>query len=354
MSTLIAEKFNLTTKTHGTPLVSTMKRYTRASGKGPRPDEPSAILLLGHGAGFPKETWEPTIEDLFALDDKLTPTTVGALRVREAWALDCQNHGEAAVVNAEILAKDPALMDIYDYADAFASLYRSGFLGPLDPELHKVILVGHSAGTVAVTLATSYFNPPSMIPFSAVILVDAPIFSKSVQGQETEVYKLVAAMTPVRRDIWASREAAAKWMRARPPCATWDQRVFDIYVKYGLQPLPTPYYPDKEGVTLTTHRSGENIAFTGIGFAYHALCRLNQICDYVPVHLIYGGENDLFSREEQASTIDAKNGRHFVSVTRIKGIGHLVVEEAPLKLARSIFAILRRTPQPDPETESKL
>ncbi|GLB33147.1 hypothetical protein LshimejAT787_0100320 [Lyophyllum shimeji] len=350
MPSLVAEKFTLTTSTHGVPLVSTIKRYTRASGTGPRPQEPSAILLLGHGAGFPKETWEPTTEDLFALDDSQAPASDGALRVREAWALDCQNHGEAAVRNAEILAKDSALVDIYDYADAFASLFRSGLLGTLDPALHKVFLVGHSAGTVGVTLATSYFNPPSMIPFAGVILVDPPMSSRSMEGQETEAYKLLAAMTPRRRDLWASREAAAKWMRARPPFANWDERVFEIYVKYGLQPLPTPYYPDKQGVTLTTHRSGENIAFTGIKFIYHALYRLNQICEYVPVHLIYGAENDLFSREQQESIVDPKNGRTFASVTRLKGVGHLVVEEAPLKLAKSIFTIMRKTPRQDDET----
>ncbi|KAF8075722.1 Alpha/beta hydrolase fold-1 [Lyophyllum atratum] len=355
MPALTAEKFSLTTTTHGTPLVCTIKRYTRTSGNGPSPNEPSAILLLGHGTGFPKETWEPTIEDLFALDDSQATTTIdGALRVREAWALDCQNHGEAAVVNAETLVKNPDGINIYDYADAFASLYKSGLMGTLDPNLHKVILVGHSAGTVGVALATSYFNPPSMIPFSGIILVDPPIFSVSAQDQQTEIYKLVAAMTPLRRDIWASREAAAKWLRARPPCASWDQRVFDIYVKYALQPLPTPYYPDKQGVTLTTHRSGENIAFTGTKFAYHALYRLNQICDSVPIHLIFGAENDMFSREEQDSIIDAKNGRNFASVTRISGVGHLVVEEAPLKLARSIFAILRKAPQVDSEVQSRL
>ncbi|GLB40672.1 putative alpha/beta hydrolase family protein [Lyophyllum shimeji] len=255
---------------------------------------------------------------------------------------------------AKILVKDPALMDIYDYADAFASLFRSGLLGTLDPALHKVFLVGHSGGAVGVTLATSYFNPPSMIPFAGVILVDPAMSSKSMAGQETEVYKLVAAMTPLRRDLWASREAAARWMRARPPFATWDERVFEIYVKYGLQPLPTPYYPDKQGVTLTTHRSGENVGFTGIKFTYHALYRLNQICEYVPVHLIFGAENDLFSREQQESIVDPKNGRTFASVTWLKGVGHLVVEEAPLKLARSIFAILRKTPQPDAETGSQL
>ncbi|KAG5634602.1 hypothetical protein H0H81_001404 [Sphagnurus paluster] len=358
MSTLVAEEFTLTTSTQdGIPLLCTMKRYTSALGKGPRLNKPSAILLLGHGAGFPKETWEPTLEDLFALDDQ-QPASSGALRVREAWALDYQNHGATALVNATMLAVDPGIVTIYDYAAAFASLRTSGLLGALDPALHKVILVGHSAGSVGVTLATGHFNPPFAIPFASLILVDPPIFPRRMRGQEMEMYKLVAVMTPLRRDIWESREAAAKWMRPRPPCQTWDQRVFNAYVKHGLTSLPTPYYPEKNvGVTLTTHRSGENIAFTGERFTYHALYRLNQICADVPVHLVYGAENDMFPRVAQGAIVDVEEGRVFASIRRIEGVGHLVVQDAPLKLARTLLAILRNEPlieEAGARTRSKL
>ncbi|KAG6808921.1 hypothetical protein H0H93_016341, partial [Arthromyces matolae] len=217
-----------------------MKRYTRASGENPGADEPRAILLLGHGAGFPKEIWEPTIEDLFGLDDSiaLTETTPrgssragGGLRIREAWALDCQNHGEAAIVNAETLAKDPSILSIYDYADSFATLLNSGLLGELNPELDKVILVGHSAGSVGVTLATSYFNPPSRISLiiHSLILIDPPIFSTTMKDHQTEMYKLVAAMTPLRKDRWPSHEVAVRWMEKKVPWNTWDRRVFEVF-----------------------------------------------------------------------------------------------------------------------------
>lgn len=69
-----------------------------------------------------------------------------------------------------------------------------------------------------------------MIPFSALILVDPPMSTKAMEGRETEIYKLVEATTPLRRDIWASHEAAAQWLKSRPPWGTWDERVFDLYV----------------------------------------------------------------------------------------------------------------------------
>ncbi|KAG5733916.1 hypothetical protein E4T56_gene89, partial [Termitomyces sp. T112] len=51
-------------------------------------------------------------------------------------------------------------------------------------------------------------------------------------------------------------------------------------------------------------------------------------------------------REVQDSLVDPKEGRNFASITRIKDVGHLIVQEAPAKLAKAIFAILRKTPPP--------
>ncbi|KIM42595.1 hypothetical protein M413DRAFT_26627 [Hebeloma cylindrosporum] len=340
---LSVEKYSITTQTYGLPLICPMKKYTRppstqATVTGSQ--DPGIILLLGHGAGFFKETWEPTIEDLFALDDKRP----GGPLIREAWGLDCQNHGEACILNEDILSRNPGILTIWDYADAFSTLYKSGLLGYVDPKRHQVVLCGHSAGAVGVTLSTSYFNPPSRVPYSKLILVDPPIWSKEKDGQESDVYKMVKEMTPVRRDIWKSSDDAKAWLKSRIPWGAWDERVFDVYVKYGLRSLPTAFYPDKvSGTTLTTHRLAENVAFTGKIFSYDALNRLNQICAYVPVHLIYGGNNDMFEREVQDSLINPQEGRTFASVMRLEDVGHLVVQEAPTKLAAAIFDVLNQT-----------
>lgn len=59
-----------------------------------------------------KETWEPVIEELFKLDvgGKIK---FGSPLIREAWALDCQNHGEAGILNAEVLARNPGLLSAF-------------------------------------------------------------------------------------------------------------------------------------------------------------------------------------------------------------------------------------------------
>jgi len=338
------EKYAITTKTYGTPLISPVKKYTRLSssnGVGPGSRDAGIILLLTHGAGFLKETWEPTIEELFRLD-----TQAGTPRIREIWSVDAQNHGEGWTLNEHILAHNPDLATIYDFGEAIAELVKSGLLGIVDPRMNPIIACGHSGGSVAAIHATSFFNPPPMVPISRLILVDPPLWSKAKDGQHTDMYNLISNATPVRKDIWKDFETASQWLRKRFP---WDKRVLDIYIKYGLRALPTAQYPDKtSGVTLTTSKLGENMAYTGLRYGYEAVYRLNQICTYIPVHLIYGARNDMFDRDVQDSLIDPKEGRVFESVTRMEGVGHLVVQEAPIKLAVFIYDILSNVSLPTP------
>ena len=54
-------------------------------------------LIFLHSTSFPKEIWEPTIEDL------LHEHNLWGTRIREAYAIDCPNHGVAAVLNDGLL-----------------------------------------------------------------------------------------------------------------------------------------------------------------------------------------------------------------------------------------------------------
>jgi hypothetical protein len=48
-----------------------------------------------------KEQWEPLISEVFRLQHGKAPH----LRIHEAWSVDRQNHGDAALLNKEELAK---------------------------------------------------------------------------------------------------------------------------------------------------------------------------------------------------------------------------------------------------------
>lgn len=75
------------------PFLITMKRYPNSD------DEQNGFtLILAHGTGFHKELWEPIIKRIFSENTKS-----GGLRIRDAWAIDAPNHGDAATLNATLL-----------------------------------------------------------------------------------------------------------------------------------------------------------------------------------------------------------------------------------------------------------
>jgi pimeloyl-ACP methyl ester carboxylesterase len=74
-------------------------------------------------------------------------------------------------------------------------------------------------------------------------------------------------LSTFRKDIWPSRDAAAKEFRRSKFYQKWDPRVLDRWIEYGLRDLPTPIYADdkvdKDGkrVTLTTTKHQEVFTF---------------------------------------------------------------------------------------------
>jgi len=76
------------------PFVVTMKRYPNLDD-----DWNGFTLILLHGNGFPGEVWEPIIERIFATEN----AKPNGLHIREAWAIDAPNHGDAAALNADLL-----------------------------------------------------------------------------------------------------------------------------------------------------------------------------------------------------------------------------------------------------------
>jgi hypothetical protein len=63
-------------------------------------DDPEGLtLVFAHAIGLHKETFEPTIERLFELQAASNNRT----RIRDAWSIDSIQHGEAAVLNEELL-----------------------------------------------------------------------------------------------------------------------------------------------------------------------------------------------------------------------------------------------------------
>jgi hypothetical protein len=80
------------------PLLVTAKCYWNPAS--PHLNSKDALtLVFVHGSGLHKEQWEPTITDLY----DLVPEGIGSAQIREVWAVDLPNHGDAAVLNEKTL-----------------------------------------------------------------------------------------------------------------------------------------------------------------------------------------------------------------------------------------------------------
>ena len=95
------------------PLSIVAKRYWLPDSS--NTENPAAqTLIVLHSTSFHKETWEPTLRDLF----ELVSQSNAEVLIRDAWAVDCPNHGESGVLNYQAL-KDPQFSNC-------VSLFESG------------------------------------------------------------------------------------------------------------------------------------------------------------------------------------------------------------------------------------
>ncbi|PPQ70332.1 hypothetical protein CVT26_014604, partial [Gymnopilus dilepis] len=209
----------------------------------PYTNDPHALtLLLAHGAGFHKEQWEPTMDDLQAL----IASQPGLLNIREIWSIDALNHGDSAVLNKEALR--------LGYEDSFPweeyahsiHLFVCGLGKGVGVNLteHHLVGIGHSFGAVVLELSMGYYPK---IQYTSLILCKVMIAPNADIPKITEV---VMGGSEKRCDIWPSRGDAYQLLRARGTWRAWDDRVLRCYVNHGLHPLPSAEYPVGKGITL--------------------------------------------------------------------------------------------------------
>jgi hypothetical protein len=64
-------------------------------------DADPVMLILAHATSFHKELLEPFLEGLYAHAAVSSATRSSLVKIRDAWAIDCPNHGESAVKGAK-------------------------------------------------------------------------------------------------------------------------------------------------------------------------------------------------------------------------------------------------------------
>ncbi|KAJ7869374.1 Alpha/beta hydrolase family-domain-containing protein [Mycena leptocephala] len=249
-------------------------------------------LLFAHCIGSHKEQWEPIIEQTF----RMQQGKARHQRVREAWSFDWQSHGDAAILNRELLASsrtDAA----YEWAAAIAAFVRS-------PRMQgkRIVAIAHSAGAGAMVMSLKAI-PVHKIPYLSLVLVEPTIATPEVY------YRTIAAHTPalvettmMRRGRWRSRSDAAAWLQRRAP---WKRLI-------------------------------EALAFPDVNPHFDAAAELARIGRFVPVHLVWGAQSDLIPKSFQDVLSE---GRTVASITRLEG-GHMLVQETPDRVAQVISRVL--------------
>ena len=214
-----------------------------------------AITIIGaHANGFPKELYEPLWDDLFRILRKQ------GLAIKAIWIADCAHQGMSGVLNEDKLGNDPSWSDHPRDLLYMINHFRKEMSRPL-------VGVGHSmGGNHLVKLA--YIHPRLI---ASLVLID-PVIQSAFPDPPDRARFANPQASAFRRDLWPTRAEAASSFKKSKFYQSWDPRVLDLWIKYGLRSLPTFIYPkehdgsdrsgnDDSSVTLMTTKHQEVFTF---------------------------------------------------------------------------------------------
>ena len=217
--------------------------------------QPGAVTIIGaHANGFPKELYEPLWDDL------LRALRVQGQAIKGIWIADVAHQGMSGVLNEDKLGNDPSWGDHSRDLLLMINHFRKEISRPL-------VGIGHSmGGNQLVNLA--YIHPRLL---TSLVLIDPVIRSAADATGDRSIVSQPQAST-FRRDDWPSRAEAASSLKKSKFYQSWDPRVLDLWIRYGLRSLPTAIYPkgndgfdrseNHDGpVTLTTTKHQEVFTF---------------------------------------------------------------------------------------------
>lgn len=355
-------------------LTLAVKQYRPLSNPDPLPKD-AITIIAAHANGFPKELYEPVFADLILACQSQSPPVV----IRSIWIADIAHQNASGILNENILGNDPGWYDHARDLTYLINVKRAEMPRPL-------FGLGHSVGGNNLVNA-SLFNPRL---FEGLILVDPviqihsaePKNQKEGQSKAKKPYgPSIAQLSTFRRATWPSRSFAAESFRRSPFYKTWDPRVLDRWIEFGLRDLPSVTYPDQgpPAVTLSTTIANEvhhflRPNFEGYGVnkppnrethpdlepglslteqfyrpeaprTFHRLPELRP-----PVLYVFGALSDTSGpqlNELKASRtgtgIGGSGGRAHGKVKEVtlEKVGHLIAMEAPERMARECASWLK-------------
>ncbi|EKM50484.1 uncharacterized protein PHACADRAFT_152504 [Phanerochaete carnosa HHB-10118-sp] len=301
-------------------------------------------LILLHATGLHKETWEPVIQLLFGLSSKHSAPQG---TIREAWAIECPNHGQSAVLNEKELEHTcTEEWDGWIYPRAVHAFLASSPSG-LNLSEHKFIVAGHSMGGNAAVLLTA-LTP--QLHIESVVLLDGTIASKSPERDHMDI--ILAQLVWPKPDVWRSRKDALRWHSSAPGFKSWDKAALELFVEYGLKAHPASKYPPPftfKGVTLACNKSYEAACYRAKTHQEEAWEQLQHLHAYgPPVHVILSEKDEFSGAKLKQALLKGKYRGGAASVQYVENTSHMFPQQRPEATARALWKAIQASSERTP------
>ncbi|KAF8191781.1 Alpha/beta hydrolase fold-1 [Pholiota molesta] len=309
----------------------TAVRYTPEQ---PAPD--GVTLIFAHGNATHKETWSTMLSFLYEQTDtgRQHPPLI-----KEAWSIECPNHGESAVLNEDDIAAHypKGGWNGWEYPQAMLAFIKSRPDG-IDFSERKLVGVGHSNGAGAILLLQELY--PNL--FSSVILMDPAIAKAEDASARYRMERIITQYTWSRQDTWRNRKEARKALETQEGSRYWHPKVMDAYLEKGLRLHPASKLPEPftfNGVTLACSKAHEAAMTRTVELYPRSFEMLKSLyASDTQVHLIIATLDKFNVKvlEDAVVAPDPVSGRGADSVQRLPRGGHMFVQTEPELAAHAV------------------
>ncbi|KAJ3551980.1 hypothetical protein NM688_g4398 [Phlebia brevispora] len=288
----------------GVPVKMAARRYIPQGA----PDSISGLtLLFAHGIGSHKEVWLPIIESFY---QQSAAPGVRPPDIREIWLLDCQNHGDSALLN------DP----IMPWSDFLRNGLKRSLISARNISRHIALFV--------LVIPEELSRSPEDV----------------LAWRETVNFTSKAASK--RRDEWDSSQDAFRYLTKRFPWNTWDERIVRVFavghtfarlLEHGVRPIRK----GDSSVTLKCPRHLEAQSYNvHEEYVFRAMDEIERLCDRVAIHVLFGEYADFVPEYGKTCVTNMRSGRKVASLTFIPEAGHFVTQQKPDAIATRLLQIM--------------
>ncbi|KAJ7508557.1 hypothetical protein B0H11DRAFT_1965628 [Mycena galericulata] len=316
------------------PLQCIATRYTLGTDNS---DANAFTLVFACGISLLQDTWIPIIKDLFRQSSESS-----SCKIRSAWVIERPNHGEPALLNAELLKKHYAVQfPSLQYSTAIHTFLTSNIIPA--SERRNLVGIGHSGGGGSLITALEYgLRDGCGLSLRSLVLVEAPLIGPEVWSLFGAWYEAVKKSNARRITRWPSKDAAMKWFTTHLPWKSFSPDVLHIIED-------TYFIPDREHpgfITTKTTVEQETACFVDNGTNLLSFGFLRTFLADLPTHIIAGSDQSFWSPgvDDQIMENNKQVRGQLASVTVINDVGHYVPVVKPRDVAARVFQILQNSP----------